>query len=77
MTKKYTQKELENLTQFISQQQKLLGGAMVMQMVHFEAHDSVVHTEIINKDISHRKYLVSTTVQPLTEELKAKIMKQK
>ena len=76
MAKKYTEKELENLTQFIAQQQKLLGGAMVMQMVHFEAHDSVVHTEIINPEVSHKKYLVSTTVQPLTEELKAKILKK-
>lgn len=74
MSKKYTAEELEQLTQFVAQQQKLLGGALVMQLAHFGAYENEVHTEIINKDISNRKYLVSTRVRPLTEELKAEIL---
>lgn len=77
MAKQYSDEELKQLTQFISQQQKLLGGAMAMQMLHFGAEENTVHTEVINKDISGRKYLVSTVVRPLTEELKQQIMKKK
>lgn len=71
-----TEKQLEELMQFVKQQQQYLGGAIVIQMKHFGAKESVVHTEIINKKIAETKYLVTTIVRPLTKELRDEIIKK-
>ncbi len=74
--KKLSKKQLEQIVEFIAHQQRHLGGAMVIQLNHFGAKKNTVHTEIINTKVAEGKYLVSTTVEPLTQLLKNDIMKQ-
>jgi 2,4-dienoyl-CoA reductase-like NADH-dependent reductase (Old Yellow Enzyme family) len=73
----YTDEQIKELTSFIAKQQQYLGGAMVLQMKHFGAGENTVHTEIQNPKVAEGKYLVTTTVRPLTEDMKQQIINEK
>lgn len=78
MAKKYTDKELEELTSFIANTQVRLGGAIAMITGHFEAQENVIHTELNNpKLFGDKKFLVTTILKPLTPELKKIIADKK
>lgn len=68
---RYTDEELEQLADFIANRQRELGAALVMQMVHFEAAQVEVNTELENHNIVAGKFLITSVVRPLTEELRA------
>lgn len=71
--KPLTEEERLELTSLILREQQIVGGAIVIYMKEFDAPSSTFHTEIENEHVAQGKFLVTTTVQPLTEELKAKI----
>lgn len=67
------EQELEHITKLINEHQRILGGAMIMQMTHFQAEEMVAHTELENPKVVEGKFLITSIVRPLTEELRESI----
>ena len=79
MAEKLTKEEHLQIAEFVRDAQSKMAGVLVTQARDMGAEENTVHTEVILQDAEtkeDRKWLITSTVRPLTDEVKREITKK-
>jgi len=80
MAEKLTEKENEDISNFLRDAQNKMAGVLIMQARAYGMKENTIHTEVYAKDEEGEgksKYLITSTVRPLTKKLQDEISKKK